>query len=111
MKNGPEPISGFPFSVSGFLFFIFLFRTAPDFPCKETNSQMMTTLDLRGVRCPLSWAKAKVHLESLMPGDGVILVLDDPKAVRDIPQAAEAEGYIVAEPEFEETTWRLAIHV
>src|SRR5438093_1123026 len=25
------------------------------------------TLDLRGVKCPLSWARAKVHLETLGP--------------------------------------------
>lgn len=72
---------------------------------------MMTTLDLRGVRCPLSWARAKVHLEGLTPGDGVVLVLDDPRAVRDIPQAAEAEGYVVQEPEGDGVTWRLVIHV
>ena len=29
------------------------------------------TLDLRGVKCPLSWARAKVHLETLAPGQEV----------------------------------------
>jgi TusA-related sulfurtransferase len=52
-------------------------------------------LDLRGVRCPLSWAKAKLYLEEQAPGTEVELILDDPKGARDIPRAAEAEG---AEP-------------
>jgi len=30
------------------------------------------TLDLRGVKCPLSWARAKVHLETLATVVGVV---------------------------------------
>ena len=58
---------------------------------------MTERLDLRGVRCPLNWAKAKVRLEQLPRDTTLELVLDDPKAVRDIPRAAEAHGYVVAE--------------
>ncbi len=50
------------------------------------------TLDLRGVECPLNWAKAKVRLEDLERGDVLELLLDDPRGHRDIPRAAEAEG-------------------
>lgn len=67
-------------------------------------------LDLRGVRCPLSWAKAKVHLEEQAPGAEVELILDDPKGARDIPRAAEAEGYAVVEVEQRATEWRILIH-
>jgi TusA-related sulfurtransferase len=49
-------------------------------------------VDLRGIPCPLSWAKAKVHLEEQPAGAEVELILDDPKGARDIPRAAEAEG-------------------
>ena len=51
--------------------------------------------DLRGVRCPLNWARAKVRLESVEPGCGLELRIDDPKGARDIPRAAEAEGFDV----------------
>ena len=47
-----------------------------------------STLDLRGIRCPLSWAKAKVNLERLSRGEELTLLLDDPKGVRDVPRAA-----------------------
>jgi TusA-related sulfurtransferase len=50
-------------------------------------------LDLRGVKCPLNWAHAKVRLEQMVRGQTLELTLDDPRGYRDIPRAAEAEGY------------------
>jgi tRNA 2-thiouridine synthesizing protein A len=52
-------------------------------------------LDLSGIPCPLSWAKAKVVLADLQPGDLLELILDDPRGARDLPRAAEAEGHQV----------------
>jgi tRNA 2-thiouridine synthesizing protein A len=52
-------------------------------------------LDLRGVACPLSWAKAKVVLADLAPRDVLEIALDDPRGARDLPRAAEAEGHQV----------------
>ena len=54
-------------------------------------------LDLRGVKCPLNWARAKVRLEQMAPGQVLELTLDDPRGARDIPAAAEAEGYAILE--------------
>jgi TusA-related sulfurtransferase len=54
-------------------------------------------LDLRGVKCPLNWAYAKVRLERMARGESLELVLDDARGMRDIPRAAEAEGYAVIE--------------
>jgi TusA-related sulfurtransferase len=70
---------------------------------------MPETLDLRGVRCPLNWAKAKVRLEALPRGTDLALLLDDPKGVRDIPRAAEAEGYAVLDVEPLRSAWRIVI--
>jgi TusA-related sulfurtransferase len=58
-------------------------------------TQQTVHLDLRGVKCPLNWARAKVRLEQMRRHDVLELVLDDPRGVRDIPTAAEAEGYAV----------------
>jgi tRNA 2-thiouridine synthesizing protein A len=67
-------------------------------------------LDLRGVRCPLNWAKAKVRLEQLAPETPLELLLDDPKGARDIPRAAEASGYVVAEvATLDGRQWRIRI--
>lgn len=65
--------------------------------------------DLRGVACPLSWARAKVRLEQL-PKDGVLVLrLDDPRGARDLPRAAEAQGYAVLDVIQESSEWRILL--
>ncbi len=54
-------------------------------------------MNLHGVQCPLNWAKAKVRLEYLERGDLLELLIDDAKGRRDIPRAAEAEGYVIVD--------------
>ena len=66
-------------------------------------------LDLRGLKCPLNWAHAKVRLESMRHGETIELTIDDPRGARDIPRAAEAEGYAVARIEATNGLWRLWI--
>jgi TusA-related sulfurtransferase len=66
-------------------------------------------LDLRGVKCPLNWAHAKVRLERMERGQSLELTLDDPRGARDIPRAAEAEGYSVVETQTTNGTWILRI--
>jgi TusA-related sulfurtransferase len=68
-------------------------------------------LDLRGVKCPLSWARAKVRLESLGPGDEIDLVLDDAQGARDIPRAAEAAGHHVLGVASSDGLWTITIEV
>jgi TusA-related sulfurtransferase len=64
---------------------------------------------LRGVRCPLNWARAKVRLEEMAVGSRLRLVVDDIRAVRDIPRAAEAHGYAVLEVVPLGDGWRIEI--
>ncbi len=52
-------------------------------------------IDLVGVACPLSWARTKNRLEGMEQGQLLELITDDPRALRDIPAAAEGEGYLV----------------
>lgn len=66
-------------------------------------------LDLRGVKCPLNWAHAKVRLESMHRGEILELTIDDPRGARDIPRAAEAEGYAVGEVVSINGMWQLRI--
>jgi TusA-related sulfurtransferase len=66
-------------------------------------------LDLRGVKCPLNWARAKVRLEQMRRHQVLELTLDDPRGVRDIPTAAEAEGYAVIECAESGGAWRMRI--
>jgi len=66
-------------------------------------------LDLRGIKCPLNWAHAKVRLERMARGERLELLLDDPRGARDIPCAAEAEGYAVIEIDQTGEVWRVRI--
>ena len=70
---------------------------------------LRTALDLRGVRCPLNWARARVHLETLPRGAELELILDDPKGARDSPRAAEAQGYAIVLIERRHLDWRIVI--
>jgi len=53
--------------------------------------------DLRGVPCPLNWARAKARLEGLRAGDRLLMITDAPGAERDVPPAVEAEGWAAVE--------------
>jgi TusA-related sulfurtransferase len=66
-------------------------------------------LDLRGIKCPLNWAYAKVRLEKMARGERLELMLDDPRGVRDIPRAAEAEGYAVIDVGQIGNAWQVRI--
>jgi TusA-related sulfurtransferase len=66
-------------------------------------------LDLLGVPCPLSWAKAKVRLAELAVGDHLELVLDDPRGAKDLPRAAEAEGHHVVRADAQTGRWVIVI--
>jgi TusA-related sulfurtransferase len=72
---------------------------------------LSTALDLRGVKCPLNWARARVHLETLPRGAQLELILDDPKGARDIPRAAEAQGYAIVSIKHRPDDWRIVILV
>ncbi|NOT55245.1 MAG: sulfurtransferase TusA family protein [Deltaproteobacteria bacterium] len=65
--------------------------------------------DLFGVKCPLNWAKAKVRLEELERGDILEVLINDPKGRRDIPRAAEAEGYSIVQIDEVAGGWCIAI--
>lgn len=66
-------------------------------------------MDLRGVKCPLNWARAKVRLETMAPCEHLLLRVDDPRAVRDIPRAAEAHGHVVIETRRDGAAWTIEI--
>jgi TusA-related sulfurtransferase len=68
-------------------------------------------MDLRGVGCPLAWAKAKVRLEVLARGTAITLVIDDPRSLRDLPRAAEASGHHVVRVDEAGPPWRIVLEV
>jgi FdhD protein len=53
----------------------------------------MQTVDLRGVRCPTNFVKARLALEMVDPGEIVQFLLDDGDPVRNVPRSLKAEGH------------------
>ncbi|HYB99716.1 MAG TPA: sulfurtransferase TusA family protein [Candidatus Limnocylindrales bacterium] len=53
------------------------------------------TVDARGLKCPVNWARAKTALEALPARACLEVLVDDPRSERDLPAAAEAEGHVV----------------
>ena len=68
-------------------------------------------VDLRGVLCPLAWARAKVRMEGLARGTEIDLLIDDPRSLRDLPRAAEASGHHVVAVEAGASPWRITLEV
>lgn len=69
----------------------------------------LVRLDLRGIKCPLNWAHAKLRLEKMRRGETLELILDDPRGARDIPRAAEAAGYSITGSVAKDGVFRLRI--
>jgi tRNA 2-thiouridine synthesizing protein A len=57
------------------------------------------TLDLRGLLCPLTWARTKYALSRLAPGAELRVLLDHRPAVPDIKRNAEELGNEVVRAE------------
>ena len=75
-----------------------------------TEQSAGSPIDLRGIPCPINWAHAKVRLEAAARGARFTFLVDDPRSVRDLPRAAEAEAYaILAADEVEPGVWSIVI--
>ena len=57
----------------------------------------MTTLDARGLACPLPLAMTKRRMAELAPGETLVVLATDPEAPIDLAAWAGAEGHAYAE--------------
>jgi tRNA 2-thiouridine synthesizing protein A len=72
----------------------------------------LSRLDLRGLLCPLTWARTKYALGKLQSGEELRVLLDHRPAVPDIKRNAEELGHEVAESrEVETGVWEICIRV
>ncbi|RWX51202.1 TusA-related sulfurtransferase [Candidatus Electrothrix marina] len=51
--------------------------------------------DLSGVRCPLNYAKTKMHLSAMDSGQILEIILDAGPPVRNVPGSVQQEGHTV----------------
>jgi TusA-related sulfurtransferase len=53
----------------------------------------MNTVDLRGVRCPTNFVKAKLALEMVDSGEVVEFFLDPGEPIENVPRSLKAESH------------------
>ena len=68
------------------------------------------TLDLRGLLCPLTWARTKYALSKLAAGAELRVVLDHRPAVPDLKRNAEELGdEVVSTQEADPGVWEMVL--
>ncbi len=72
--------------------------------------QSIETLDLRGLLCPLTWARTKYALSRLRAGAELLVILDHRPAVPDIKRNAEEQGdEVISTREAQEGVWEMVL--
>ena len=56
---------------------------------------IVRTLDLRGVACPLNYVKTRVALDRLSPGEALEVWLDHGEPEENVPRSCDEDGYRV----------------
>jgi tRNA 2-thiouridine synthesizing protein A len=68
------------------------------------------TLDLRGLLCPLTWARTKYALSKLAAGAELKVIVDHRPAVPDIKRNAEEIGdEVVSSREIDPGVWEMVV--
>ncbi len=49
-------------------------------------------MDLRGVKCPINYVKAKIRLEDMVKGETLLLYLDEGEPIRNVPSSLKNDG-------------------
>lgn len=49
-------------------------------------------MDLRGVKCPINYVKAKIRMEMMQSGQTLQIYLDDGEPIRNVPKSLENDG-------------------
>jgi sulfite reductase (ferredoxin) len=67
-------------------------ETAPPAPRAVSTGTAVTTLDLRGVMCPINYVKTKLKLELMEPGELLEVWLDAGDPIRNVPMSLRNDG-------------------
>jgi tRNA 2-thiouridine synthesizing protein A len=55
----------------------------------------VATLDVTGLRCPLTWVKTKLALERMAPGERLDVRCAEGEALENVPRSAREAGHEV----------------
>jgi TusA-related sulfurtransferase len=51
------------------------------------------TLDITGLRCPMTWVRTKLELERIAPGDELEVRCPEGEALENVPRSAREAGH------------------
>ncbi len=57
---------------------------------------MSATLDIRTLRCPLTWVRTKLTLERMATGEELVVLCAPGEALENVPRSAREAGHAVA---------------
>ncbi|MFN5855030.1 MAG: sulfurtransferase TusA family protein [Pseudanabaenaceae cyanobacterium] len=69
--------------------------TCPTGAAPVPSKPIAKSVDLRGVACPLSFVRAKLHLEKLQSGEVLEVWLDGGEPIEQVPHSLAAAGHQV----------------
>ena len=75
------------------------------------DEEAVTSLDLRGIACPINYVKAKMALEKLADSDSLEMQIDTGEAYRMVPASLREDGHKIVElaPSEDETYYSLVV--
>jgi TusA-related sulfurtransferase len=56
---------------------------------------MTRTLDITGLRCPMTWVRTKLELERMAPGEALDVRCPPGEALENVPRSAQEAGHDV----------------
>jgi sulfite reductase (ferredoxin) len=56
-------------------------------------------MDLRGIKCPINYVKAKIRLETMQKGQTLFMYLDEGEPIRNVPSSLKNDGQEILEME------------
>ncbi len=62
---------------------------------KKPKNEINKFIDLRGVKCPINYAKTKVQLSTMKSGEILEIYLDDGEPINNVPGSVKLEGHKV----------------
>lgn len=68
-----------------------------------------STLDLRGVMCPINFVKTKLKLEAMESGEILEVILDSGDPIQNVPKSIKEEGHKIVEVKKEGDFFRIKV--
>lgn len=66
---------------------------------EKPSQELRKPFDLRGVKCPFNYVKAKLRLETMEPGEMLELLLDEGEPIKNVPNSLKNDGQEILEME------------